>query len=257
MKFGIVTAMLTVLLFSVSNAMCQESAPAMKDNTFVMAIGRPENDYLGKWQRMSYTEIFNRLGIKVEFRDYPPKRASIETDAGNVDGEPGRPHRYAAEHPNLIRVEASPFFQNFSAFAAKGSIPLLKGWDSLKGTDYKVEYRRGVTTCETNLSKAVSKENLTDITDPIQGLKKLASGRIDLFVYDEEWILPLLQTPEFKDSKIRSVGLMESVPLYAYVHKKNAALASKMAEIIKAMKSEGLIEQYRMTVDKEFGIVRK
>jgi polar amino acid transport system substrate-binding protein len=256
MRPNILVALLIVLL-SVNNVMCQESAPALKDNAFIMAAGRPENDYLGKWQRLTYTEIFKRLGIKVEFRDYPPKRASMEADAGNVDGEPGRPHRYAAEHPNLIRVEASPFFQNFSAFAAKNSIPLLKGWDSLKGTDYKVEYRRGVTTCETNLSKAVSKENLTDITDPIQGLKKLASGRIDLFIYDEEWILPLLQTPEFKDSKIRSVGLMESVPLYAYLHKKHAALAPKMAEIIKAMKAEGLIEQYHMMVDEEFGIVRK
>lgn len=218
MRLKIVGALLMVL-FSFNRAMCQEKEPVLKDNIFVMAFIRPENDYLGKLWRLTYTEVFKRLSIKVEFRDYPPKRASIEADAGNVDGEPGRPYQYSAEYPNLIRVEEILFFLNFSAFTAKDSIPPLKGWDSLKGTNYKVEYRRGVMICEVNLSKIMGKENLSDVTEPIQGLKKIVSGRTDLFVYDEAWILPLLQTPEFKDSKIRSVGLMESVHLYPYLHK--------------------------------------
>ncbi len=257
MRFSIVTAMLTVLLFSVSNAMCQESAPTLKNNAFVMAMLRTENDHLGKWQRLTYTEIFKRLGMKIEFRDYPAKRASMEADAGNVDGEPGRIFPYADEHPNLTRVEEFPFFLNFSAFAAKDSIPPLKGWDSLKGTDYKVECQRGIKICELNLPKVVSRENLSDITEPDQGLKKLIAGRTDVFVYDELGILTLLQTPEFKDSKVRFAGVMESAVIYPYLHKKHASLAPKMAGVIKAMKAEGLIEQYRMTADKEFGVIRK
>jgi polar amino acid transport system substrate-binding protein len=257
MRFGIVVAVLTVLLFSVNNGVCQESASALKDNAFVMAFSRPETLCDGKWQRLIYTEVFRRLGVKAEFRNYPAKRVSIETDAGNVDGEASRPYQYAAEHPNLIRVEEVIFNANFSAFAVKDSIPQLKGWESLKGTDYRVGYRRGSKTSESNLSKVVSMENLSDVTEPAQGLKKLVSGRTDLFVDEESGILTLLQTPEFKESKIRSAGIMESFPVYPYLHKEHAALAPQMAEIIKAMKAEGLIEQYRMMVDKEFGIVRK
>ncbi len=256
MKFRIVVALLTVL-FSVGNGVCQESAPALKDNTFVMAFTRPEATHSGKWQILIYTEIFRRLGVKAEFRYYPSKRATIESDAGNVDGDAVRPYQYAAEHPNLIRVEESLFPMNFYAFTTNDSVPPLKGWDSLKGTNYKVEYRRGTRVCEINLSKVVSKENLSDVTEPEQGLKKLISGRTDLFVYDEEWVQTSLNTPEFKGSKVRSVGFMQSVDIHGYLHKKHAALALKMAEIIKAMKAEGLIEQYRITVDKEFGIVRK
>jgi ABC-type amino acid transport substrate-binding protein len=237
--------------------MCQESAPALKDNIFVMATFRTENDYLGKWWRLSYTEIFKRLGMKIEIRDYPKKRVSIEADAGNVDGECGRVLSYAAEHPNLIRVEESLLYSNFSAFTAQDSIPALKGWDSLKGTDYRVEYQRGTVTCEDKLPKVVKKENLSVITEQIHALKKLVSGRTDLFVDEESGVLTLLQTPEFKDSKIRSVGVMESFPIYPYLNKKHALLAPKMAEIIKAVKAEGLIEQYRMMVEKEFGVVRK
>jgi len=257
MRFRIAIAVLTVLLFSVNNGVCQESAPVPKDNTFVMAFTRLETTHSGKWQRLIYTEIFRRLGVKAEFRDYPSKRAIIESDAGNVDGDAVRPYQYAAEHPNLIRVEESLFSITHCAFTANDSIPQLNGWDSLKGTNYKVEYRRGVTVCEKNLSKVVKAENLSDVTEAEQGLKKLISGRTDLFIYDEEWMQTALQTPEFKGSKVRSVGFMQSVDIHGYLHKKHAALALKMAEVIKAMKTEGLIEQYRMMLDKEFGIVRK
>jgi len=256
MRFIIIIAILTSLLFSVNNGICQESPTVLKENTFVMAFSRPETLCDGKWQRLIYTEIFRRLGIKAEFRDYPAKRVSIETDAGNIDGEAARPYQYAAEHPNLIRVEEFIFNASFSAFAVQASIPQLNGWDSLKGTDYRVGYRRGSKTSESNLPKVVSRENLSDVTEPIQGLKKLASGRTDLFVDEESGIFTLLQTPEFKESKIRFVGVMESFPVYAYLYKRHASLAPKMAEVIKAMKAEGLIEQYHIMVDKEFGIVR-
>jgi len=256
MKFSIVAALL-IMLFSVNNAMCQENASALKDNTFVMATSRPEDSYLGKYWRLIYTEVFNRLGIKAEFRVYPSKRASIEANDGNVDGEFARPYKYADEYPNLIRVEEVLDAVNMSAFTAQDSIPTLKGWDSLKGTNYKVEYRRGFMTTARNLSKVVSIENLSDVTEPVQGLKKLVSGRTDLFVDEELSILTLLQTPEFKNSKIRLAGIMEPFLTYPYLHKKHALLAPKMAEIIKAMKAEGLIEQYRTMLDKEFGVVRK
>jgi ABC-type amino acid transport substrate-binding protein len=255
MRANIILILLIIMF--INTGVCQERESTLKDNTFVMAMLRAENDHLGKWQRMTYTEIFKRLGMKIEFRDYPAKRASMETDAGNVDGEPGRISSYAAEHPNLIRVEESPFSLNFSAFAVKDSIPQMNGWDSLKGTNYKVEYQRGIKICEINLPKVVSKENLSDVTEADQGLKKLISGRTDLFVYDEIGVLTLLQKPEFKASNVRFVGVMESGILYPCLHKKHAALAPKMAEIIKAMKVEGLIEKYRMEVDKEFGVVRK
>ncbi|OQX01272.1 MAG: hypothetical protein BWK80_60270 [Desulfobacteraceae bacterium IS3] len=256
MKFRIVTALL-IVMFSVGNAMCQEGVSVLKEKSLVLACSRPETQYVGKWQRLILTEVFRRLGIKAEFRNYPSKRATIEADAGNVDGEPTRPYHYADEHPNLLRVEESLFDVNYCAFAVKDSIPHLNGWESLKGTGYRVEYTRGIKISETNLPKVVSRENLSNVTEQVQGLKKLISDRTDLFVDEEFSVLIFLQSTELRESKIRSAGVMGTFPVYSYLHKKHAALALKMAEIIKAMKAEGLIEQYRMTVDKEFGVVRK
>lgn len=257
MRLSRIIIWLLTVIFSVGNAMCQEIAPALKNNTFVITTVKSEKDYIGKWSRQVYTEIFRRMDLKVEFKQYPAKRASMEAEAGNVDGELGRPYQYLSGHTNLIRVEETVFFLNFYVFTAQTSIPELNGWDSLKGKNYRVGYIRGIRTVESNLPKVVGKENLSDVTEPAQGLKQLISGRTDLFVDEESGVLTLLQTPEFKESKIRSVGLMESSPLYPYLHKKHAALAPKMAEVIKAMKTEGLIEKYRVMVDKEFGIVRK
>lgn len=254
MRLSIV-ALLVIAMFSANVGMCQENMPVLKDNTFVMASIRPESTYAGKLWRLVHTEIFKRLGIKVEFRDYPPKRAGIETDAGNADGQPGRIYQYAAEHPNLIRVEEAIFSLNFSVFAVQPSIPQLNGWDSLKG--YRVGYIRGIRVAESNLSKSVGNIKLSDVTEPVQGLKQLISGRTDLFVDEEAGILTLLKTSEFKDSKIRVAGVMQSEPMYPYLHKKHAALAPKMTGIIKVMKAEGLIEQYRIAVEKEFGIIGK
>jgi len=255
MKLSIIAALLT-MLFSVNNVMCQEGTSALKEKTFVFACSRPETQYVGKLQRLILTEVFRRLGIKPEFRDYPSKRSTIEADAGNVDGEPTRPYQYADEHPNLVRVEEFLFNVNYCAFAVKDSIPRLNGWNSLKETAYRVEYMRGIKSAETNLPKVVKSENLSNVTEQVQGLKKLISDRTDLFVDEEYAILKLLQAPEFKESKIRSVGVMGDFPVYSFLHKKHASLAPKIAEIIKAMKAEGLIEKYRVMVDKEFGIIR-
>lgn len=258
MKLSIMSIVMAlfVSLFSVNAAMCQKGASALKDNTFVMAAIRPETQYFGKWQRLVYAEIFRRLGIKAEFRLYPPKRATMEADAGNVDGEPARPYKYADEHPVLIRIEESVFDVNYSAFAVQTSIPQLNGWNSLRGTNYRVEHRRGIKICEINLPKVVNRKNLSTVTDSVQGLKKLLAERTDVFVDEESGILTLLQTPGFKNRNIRSAGIMEFFPVYSYLHKKNTSLAPKMAQIIKAMKAEGLIEQYRNMLDKEFGVVR-
>ena len=49
---------------------------------------------------------------------------------------------------------------------------------------------------------------------------------------------------EFKDTNIRSAGVMGAFPLNAYLLPEHADLAPKMSAVIKEMKAEGLIERY-------------
>lgn len=202
-----------------------------------------ENEILGKWLDLIYTEAFQRVGLEMEYTLYPYKRGDYLVDNGEVDGVLARPHNYAAQHPDLIRVEEAAPVDQLAAFAKDASMR-LDGWESLKDTPYSIEYPRGFVLAEINLPKLVKPEQISAADDLIQGLKKVAAGRTDMFLAPESILVQFLSTDEFKDSGIRKVGVMQEVPLYAFLQPIHKDLAIKLAEVLKQMKAEGLIEHY-------------
>lgn len=220
---------------------------------FVLASSRPEDSPVNHWWTLIYTEVFARLGLKLEVKSYPLKRASTVADEGLVDGETIRVYAYANVHPNLIRVEESTIPLKLVAYTGKSAVSKRGGWESLKGTNFRAEYARGALISQTNLERVLKPEQISSITEAIQGLRKLASGRTDIYVDDETVVLPLLALPEFK-SRITVVGIMDETPLHLYMHKRHANLVPKLAEAIKTVKKEGLIDKYWNTA---FGIKRK
>jgi len=81
------------------------------------------------------------------------------SDSGKADGELSRIHSYGEVHPNVIRVGEPHWSSGFIAVTADPSIQ-LDGWESLKKTDYRVNYRRGIKGCEANLPGVVRPERL-------------------------------------------------------------------------------------------------
>ena len=114
-------------------------------------------------------------------------------------------------------------------WAAYTTDPELRfgGWDSLRHSDYKIEYRRGLAKAEQRLTKLVSEGNLSSIDSVAQGLEKLANGRTDIYVDVEE-------------------------TLHAFMHKKNEAIAPMLSDALRQIKSEGLFEKYKYIVEEEF-----
>jgi len=217
----------------------------------IILTGTQEADILpeGRWLKMTYAEVFRRLGYQFEFQSYPVARASRIADSGKVDGEMYRADDYAETYPNLIRVEKSDLLSiNLVVFAVRPGIR-LNGWDSLRNTDYKVEYRRGVKRAEKKLSQIVKSENLSCITSIDQGLKKLINGRTDIYIDAEIAVVDSLRKldPDKVDqSKVYKAGIMESIPLYLFLHKKHADLVPKITVVLKSMLKEGLIEKLRI-----------
>jgi len=221
-------------------------AVTVKNNTFILAVNRPPESSWYKFWDLVYSEMFKRLDVKLKIKYFPMKRASIEADTGRVDGEALRIYSYANLHPNLVRVEEQLVSEKINAYVAKSSeIQELKEWNSFKNTTYEVNYIRGSKICEDNLTKVVDKENLSTITTAIQGLGKLARNRIDVYVASEPSVINYLNDPKYGlQSKIRKAGLMGEISLYMYVHKRYRASTPRFAEIIKRLKTEGLVEQY-------------
>lgn len=237
-----------ILIFS-KNGFCQEDHTSFADAPFLLAINRPEGTSAYTYLNLLYTEIFKRIGISFKFVYIPLKRGAFEMDAGRFDGETSRIYEYGNTHPDLIRVKEYLYSTDVSAYATEPSTSNLNGWQSLNGTDFKVEYPRGVALSEINLKKVVDPKNLSTIVTAEQGLRRLLLKRTDLYIDDDLVVLPLLiGSEEFDNGKVHKIGHMASVPLYMYIHEKNSALEPRLSEVIKEVREEGMMQKYRKVV---------
>ena len=245
--------MILILYFSMLAVMPREiyaepSAP-VKENKIIMATHRQADTYYGRWLYLIYTEAFKRLNYTMTYRYFPAKRASFMADHAEIAGELSRIYTYLDHHPNLVRVEESPLSGYFIAITSDPKIK-LNGWDSLANTAYRVEYTNGIKRCEKKLSGLIPDRNLSSASNPILALRKLLGKRTDIFVDFDLSIIELLKSPEFVDAELYTAGIMQEVPIHAYLHKKYSFLAPKLSDVLMNMKKEGLIEKYRIEAKK-------
>lgn len=227
---------------------------------FVMGTDAEETTVTGKWYRRIYGEAFRRLGIPLSFLVSPTARLSTMADEGQVHGQATRLASYAEAHPNQLRVDEFAHLVRLALYAfdreARTGYP--KRLEDLASGNWLVEYRRGVAICEKTLKPLLPAEKLSDITSTAQGMLKLKSGRTDLYCEFDLSIQFELLTPEFRGvSGFRPVlDLGVALQMYPYVHKSRSELAPKLAETLKKMKAEGLVEHYLREVQREHEAAR-
>lgn len=220
---------------------------------FVMAFDEDPTTFGIRWSLKIHTEAFRRLDIPLQPRFLPFARRAAMADEGAVDGDNARVFAYGSAHPNLIRVEEPVMTLGFGLYGTNPRLHLERVQD-LATADLLVEYRSGIVFCETSLKPWVSAERLTVVKSEDQGLRKLVTGRTDVYCDLDNVIWPLLVTPEFKESgRIRKLMSIGELPTYPYLHRKHAELVPRLAATLKQMKAEGLIEAYRLQVERELG----
>lgn len=252
---AVVRAMLAAALCLIApgaGAQTQAQAPgtAAPGRTIVLSGSADSWRTFGPWLTMIYKEAFGRLGYGLEYRPYPAKRASLLSDQGEVDGEIHRVGAYGSLHPELVQVATSHFPVTFAAYATR-PLTLRGGWNALKDTPLRVEYRNGVTRPSMQLSALVPADRLSTANNVLLGLRKLARGRTDVFVDLDTVVELTLAEPEFQGTAIRKVAVLETTPTYAFLHRRHAALAERLAVVLADMKREGLIEKFRVQAARE------
>lgn len=221
------------------------SAPA---RTIVLTSSDDMERSLGRRLTLIYGEALRRLGYTLVYRSYPNKRAIAMSDAGAVDGEIDRYASYGDSHPNLVRVETPHFNSSFGAYATR-PLTLSEGWSAFAPTDYRVEYRAGSALCAEMLPAVVERQRLTAADSVQSGLRKLARGRIDVYVDVDAVVEQQLALPEFARAGIRRVGQMDAVPMHVFLYKTHRALAQRLAATLLDMRREGLLEKYRIMAE--------
>lgn len=64
-----------------------QAAWAAAPAPFLMATGREDSVFTGKWFRRIYVEAFRRMGVPMDVAVFPLARISDELDQGRLDGE--------------------------------------------------------------------------------------------------------------------------------------------------------------------------
>ncbi len=244
--------LLLALLLPAAPALSQTASETVKP--FMMTLDSDPTNYGSRWANLIFAEVFKRLGIPFRMEHYSLARRTALMEEGMTDGEASRIYSYGDNRPYLVRVEESLVEFSFALYAANPAVRLER-LEDLRASSYLVEHRRGILLCENTLKKWVPAERISDVLTPQQGLKKLVAGRTDLYCDLEVYVRQELMAPEFKSAtpirKVISVG--NAVPTYPYLLKKHAALAPRMAAVLKQMKAEGLIEAYRLQVERDLG----
>jgi hypothetical protein len=247
--------MATACLLLPTAPVFSQAPPAATPRAFIMTADGEPTTYGSRWVTKIYGEAFKRLGIPFRLENYTLARRAVMVEEGTADGETSRIYSYGDNKPYLVRVEESLIDFGFSFYTANPKVRVER-FEDLRATNYLVEFRRGILLCENTVRQYVPAERISDVTTQEQGLKKLLAGRTDLYCDIDVYVLQELQSPELKDSakKVRRViGIGKSVPTYPFLNKRHADLAPRLAAVLKQMKAEGLIEAYRLQVERDLG----
>ncbi len=219
------------------------SPVAARDKLVLARPADKESGYTRRLLQLVSKDAFGQLGYDVEIRNYPPLRASHEADAGHVDGEAGRTAQYGERHPVLVRADEVVVVAGIAAFSTDPAIQ-LDGWDSLKDKPYRVTYRSGYELTRSRLERVVPPAQLSAAASGQLGMQSLALGRSDIYVDTQEFGQLMMDSMPERYSNVRMAGWMEQLPLYFYLHQRHAALAPRLAAVLRQMRSDGALDRY-------------
>jgi polar amino acid transport system substrate-binding protein len=192
-------------------------------------------------------EAFRRAGVELRLVKLPAERGLLNADQGVDDGDLTRIAGLEQQYRNLIRVEEKLIDWEFAAFSRNTTI--VAEWPVLRGLS--VGHIKGWKIYETNLAGA---DRVTTVDDPAQLFRLLVLNRIEVGLY-ERWLgLALLK--QLGTTDIRSLSpSLATREMFIYLNKRHAALASAIADALRALKREGFYARtYRATIAPYLGV---
>ncbi len=180
------------------------------------------------------SSIYKRLGYDVIVNQYPAKRALKMSNSGAVDGELFRIKGMQRFYPNLRIVPTA--IDTIKAQALSIDLDIqINDWHDLQ--PYKIGIITGIKYAQigTNGMKV----------HPVNTYKELFSllerKRVDVIVCTKSACDYELK--KFKDNNIKSLGIIQEVSFYHYLHRKHEKLIPLVNAQIIQMHKEGEIER--------------
>ncbi len=209
-----------------------------------LVLSRIEGDFIEVYVEKILSEAYQRIGIQVEYKQFPPKRALLTSNQGHTDGEMIRIKGIEKEFPNLLMV-ASPVTSIEIVVFTKNKIFRVNGWQSLK--PYRIAIVRGILVVE------IGTKNMKTFSFNTMGK---ALQLVGLEKYDIT-ILPRIDgLGHLKQLNIPNIEILEppvtKVDLYHYLHKRHEKLIPVITESLRIMNQDGTLKSMRDQFITEF-----
>lgn len=169
------------------------------------------------------TNVYKKLGVQIEFVNFPGNRALQESNEGRLDGELLRKEGINREYQNLIQIQPPLASTNTAVFAIDTTIDIGQGWASLR--DHSFSYERGTKIIEQNtvgFSRSMPESEIK------AAFRQLQNKNVDLVVLDEKAGLQLIKELGLEGAVHMLLPPLSHTDLYHYLHKKHADLAVKV-----------------------------
>ncbi|WP_426415699.1 substrate-binding periplasmic protein [Aestuariirhabdus sp. LZHN29] len=181
------------------------------------------------------TEAYRRAGNSIEVQPLPAARALKASSSGLTDGELYRTQGLEKRFPSLIPVNIPIFLSHWQAYTKNTPLE-IHGWDSLRGV--KIGIRRGIATTD----KGTEGMNTVSTNTNESLFQLLVADRVDVIVLSKINAQKEINKADYPEVTLQSPAV-QIVPVYHYLHKKNAALIPPLEEALLAMTNDGELAQ--------------
>ena len=199
-------------------------------------------DYTFSGAKENVVQIISGKILKKAYKDinldinaiYVQAEESLQnSNTGEVDGELARIKHINKLYPNLMLVPVPLVKVEAYAYSRKRYIDIKK-WEDLKS--YRLAIVKGTKFIEKG-TKGISKE-YTDTFE--EAFDKLNAHETDVVVMPKKAAIRLMLRDEYCDIHAAS-GVLKSLDLYHFVHKKNKHLIPLITPVLQKMKESGEI----------------
>jgi polar amino acid transport system substrate-binding protein len=192
--------------------------------------------------------VFQDAGLHLEVEPMPAERARVEAVSGRMDGDLCRIASYGDFNPTMIRVPTPFATSDIALFALKARKISIKSVQDL--AKYRLVIIRGVRTSRDIVDRLPNLLSVNEVTEIDQLMKFIAEGRADIGIMSD--FAGLITLKRLKIESVVSMGVIDSLPLYMFLHPKNKDLLPRIDAAISARAKTGELKKWRAQYKREY-----
>ncbi|MBA4344043.1 MAG: hypothetical protein C0423_18040 [Methylibium sp.] len=213
----------------------QRSSPAPSPIICAEADEAALIDSVWRIEKLAY----NRLGLQPRLVTYPSRRCISDAANGLVQGLLYRTTSIEAILPEMLRVPTPLGRVNLVAIGRQSDL-IVDGWEQLR--PWRIAALRG----RTRIEQMTAGMQVVFVANTEQMLRMLDADRVDVLVAERSRTLPRIEELRAQGLELRGVrelGLIDSLPVYHYLHKSQAALLNPLDQQFRALIREGFADK--------------